>query len=58
MAGRCKERPELAIRPLPLEVRLAAITCRSGETFSRKLFEPLVYEMPTGEPAQFPVDMV
>jgi len=58
MAGRCKERPELAIRPLPLEVRLFAIPCRSGETFLRKLFEPLGYEMPTGELAQFPVDMV
>jgi hypothetical protein len=57
MAGRCKGRPELAIRPLPLEVRLAAIPCRSGETFLRKLFAPLGSEMLTGEMAQYPVDM-
>jgi 3' terminal RNA ribose 2'-O-methyltransferase Hen1 len=45
MAGRCKERPELAIWPLPLEARLAAIPCRGGEAFLRKLFEPLDYDV-------------
>jgi 3' terminal RNA ribose 2'-O-methyltransferase Hen1 len=45
MSGRCKERPELAIRPLPLAARLAGIPCRGGETFLRKLFEPLGYKI-------------
>src|SRR5437867_716311 len=37
------ERPELAEAALPLEAHLAALPCRSGEAFLRRLFEPLGY---------------
>jgi 3' terminal RNA ribose 2'-O-methyltransferase Hen1 len=43
MAGRSKERPELAATPIPLEARLAVLPCRGGEAFLRRLFEPLGY---------------
>src|SRR4051812_18374030 len=43
LAGKSKERPELADVPLPLCVTLSALPCRGGEEFLRKLFEPLGY---------------
>ena len=43
LGGRCKEKPDLAELPLPLEASLAAVPCRGGEEFLRKLFEPLGY---------------
>jgi 3' terminal RNA ribose 2'-O-methyltransferase Hen1 len=43
MAGRSKERPELAETSIPLEARLAVVPCRGGEDFLRRLFEPLGY---------------
>jgi 3' terminal RNA ribose 2'-O-methyltransferase Hen1 len=43
MAGRSKERPELAAEPIPLVARVAALPCRGGEDFLRRLFEPLGY---------------
>ncbi len=43
LAGKSKERPELADAPLPLHVTLSALPCRGGEDFLRKLFEPLGY---------------
>jgi 3' terminal RNA ribose 2'-O-methyltransferase Hen1 len=43
LAGKSKERPELADTPLPLEARLAVLPCRGGEGFLRRLFEPLGY---------------
>ncbi len=45
MAGKSRERPELAAAPLPLEARLAAMPCRGGEGFLRRLFEPLGYSV-------------
>ena len=45
MAGRSKERPELADRPLPLSARVAVVPCRGGETLLRQLFEPLGYHV-------------
>jgi len=45
MAGRCKERPELAARALPLEATISVLPCRGGENFLRRLFEPLGYEV-------------
>jgi 3' terminal RNA ribose 2'-O-methyltransferase Hen1 len=41
MQGRCDARPELAQRPLPLEVRVPALPCRGGADLARRLFEPL-----------------
>jgi 3' terminal RNA ribose 2'-O-methyltransferase Hen1 len=43
LAGKSKERPDLAAAPLPLEARLAVLPCRGGERFLRRLFEPLGY---------------
>src|SRR5919199_4305930 len=43
LAGRSKDRPELAETALPLEARLAVLPCRGGEGFLRRLFEPLGY---------------
>jgi 3' terminal RNA ribose 2'-O-methyltransferase Hen1 len=53
MAGRCKERPELAAQPLPLEARISVLPCRGGESFLRRLFEPLGYSV---EATQHPLD--
>jgi 3' terminal RNA ribose 2'-O-methyltransferase Hen1 len=41
LGGRSKDRPELAGQAIPLCARLAVLPCRGGETFLRKLFEPL-----------------
>jgi 3' terminal RNA ribose 2'-O-methyltransferase Hen1 len=43
LSGICKDRPELVSTPIPLTARLAVVPCRGGETFLRKLFEPLGY---------------
>ena len=45
LQGRSKERPELAGRPLELRAQLAVLSCRGGEAFFRRLFEPLGYEI-------------
>ena len=45
MAGNSKGRPELVSVPLPLTARIAAIPCRGGEAFLRRLFEPLGYRV-------------
>jgi 3' terminal RNA ribose 2'-O-methyltransferase Hen1 len=47
MAGQSRERPEYAQAALPLEARLAVIPCRGGDSFLRRLFEPLGYEVTT-----------
>lgn len=43
LSGTCKGKQEVADAPLPLEVKLAAVSCRGGEAFLRALFEPLGY---------------
>lgn len=43
LAGACRERPELAQTPIPLEARLAVLPARGGEEGVRRLFEPLGY---------------
>jgi 3' terminal RNA ribose 2'-O-methyltransferase Hen1 len=53
LAGRCKERPELAEREWPLEARISSLPCRGGESLLRRLFEPLGY---TVEATQHPLD--
>lgn len=45
LAGKSKERQELADTAIPLVVRLAAVPARGGEKTLRRLFEPLGYEM-------------
>jgi 3' terminal RNA ribose 2'-O-methyltransferase Hen1 len=53
LAGRSKERPELADTPIPLSARLAVVPCRGGKTFLHSLFEPLGY---TVDAQQHPID--
>lgn len=47
--GRCDARPELAARPLPLELRLPAVPCRpggeAGAALLRRVFEPLGWQV-------------
>jgi 3' terminal RNA ribose 2'-O-methyltransferase Hen1 len=45
MAGRSKERPDLAASALPLEAHVASVPCRGGEELLRRLFEPLGYTL-------------
>ncbi len=49
LAGRCTQRPELVVTPLPLQVQLAALPCRGGDSWLKRLFEPLGYTV-TAEP--------
>ena len=53
LSGRSKDRPELVTVPLPLEIHIAALPCRGGETILRQLFEPLGYSL---EAEQLPLD--
>lgn len=52
LSGLCKERPELAETPLPLEFQLESVPCR--EELVRMLFEPLGYEI---EVEKIPLDV-
>ena len=53
LAGKSKERAELVDTPIPLVAKIAVLPCRGGESFLRRLFEPLGYEVSvTG----FPLD--
>ncbi|MBK9265885.1 MAG: 3' terminal RNA ribose 2'-O-methyltransferase Hen1 [Polyangiaceae bacterium] len=45
LQGRSKERPELAAAEIPLEASISVLPCRGGETFLRRLFEPLGYRV-------------
>lgn len=45
MAGRCKERPELAASALDLELGVAALPVQGGRRTLQELFEPLGYEL-------------
>ncbi|MFI6507607.1 3' terminal RNA ribose 2'-O-methyltransferase Hen1 [Streptosporangium sp. NPDC050855] len=39
--GRCDARPDLAARPIPLELTLPVLPCRGGPELAHRLFEPL-----------------
>ncbi len=45
LAGRCKERPELAGTPLPLCAEISSLPCRGGVDLLKRLFEPLGYRI-------------
>ena len=49
LAGRSRERAELAETSIPLRARIAVVPCRGGETFLRSLFEPLGYAVAVTE---------
>jgi 3' terminal RNA ribose 2'-O-methyltransferase Hen1 len=53
MAGTSRERPELAASAIPLVAHVAALPCRGGEAFLRRLFEPVGYEVAA---EAFPLD--
>lgn len=41
MNGRCDARPDLAARPIPLEVHVPALPCNGGADLAERLFAPL-----------------
>jgi 3' terminal RNA ribose 2'-O-methyltransferase Hen1 len=41
LTGRCDSRPELAAGPIPLEIRVPALSCSGGADLVRRVFEPL-----------------
>src|SRR5690242_19160611 len=45
LAGRSRDRPELAASEIPISARIAVVPCRGGERLLRRLFEPLGYEV-------------
>ena len=53
LQGRCKDRPELALTPIPLSARIDVLPVRGGERFLRGVFEPLGYAV---EAARCPLD--
>lgn len=54
MAGRSKDRSELAETAIPLSVHLPVVPARGGEELVRRLFEPLGYEV---EVRSIPLDV-
>jgi 3' terminal RNA ribose 2'-O-methyltransferase Hen1 len=53
LAGRSKERPELAGTPIPLVAAIEVLPCRGGETFLHEVFDPLGYEV---QAVRYPLD--
>lgn len=53
LGGRCKDKPEAAERPMPLEARLDVLPSRGGAELIRRLFEPLGYAV---EVTGYPLD--
>ena len=43
LSGRCKDRPELANTPIPLQAKLSVVPDASGGKLIKRLFEPLGY---------------
>ncbi len=41
LTGRCDARAELAASPIPLEIRVPALSCSGGADLARRVFEPL-----------------
>jgi|SRR5579884_1060145 len=53
LQGRCKDRPELAASAIPLTACIDVLPVRGGESFLRRVFEPLGYEV---ECVRYPLD--
>jgi 3' terminal RNA ribose 2'-O-methyltransferase Hen1 len=51
--GKSRDRQELADSAIPLEARINVLPCKGGESFLRRLFEPLGYAL---EVVGFPLD--
>ncbi|WP_020670397.1 3' terminal RNA ribose 2'-O-methyltransferase Hen1 [Amycolatopsis nigrescens] len=50
MTGRCQQRPELAESAIPLRIRVPALSASGGLDLTRRLFEPLGWQV-SGTPA-------
>jgi 3' terminal RNA ribose 2'-O-methyltransferase Hen1 len=55
LGGRCKDRPELVAKPIPLSVRIETLPVRGGEGFLRSLFAPLGYDI---QATRHPLDCI
>jgi 3' terminal RNA ribose 2'-O-methyltransferase Hen1 len=55
MTGRCDARPDLAARPLPLEISIPALSCRGGTDLVYRLLQPLGWDV---QAARIPLDPV
>jgi 3' terminal RNA ribose 2'-O-methyltransferase Hen1 len=53
LQGRCKDRPELAVTPIPLTAQINVLPVRGVDEFLRRVFEPLGYSL---EAARCPLD--
>jgi 3' terminal RNA ribose 2'-O-methyltransferase Hen1 len=53
LQGRCKDRPDLASKSIPLSAQIDVIPVRGGERFLRGVFEPLGYAV---EAERHPLD--
>jgi 3' terminal RNA ribose 2'-O-methyltransferase Hen1 len=53
LQGRCKDRPELVDKCIPLSARIDVLPVRGGERFLRNVFEPLGYAV---EAVRYPLD--
>ena len=53
MTGRCDARPDLAARPLPLEIGIPALSCRGGPDLAYRLLQPLGWDV---QATQIPLD--
>jgi 3' terminal RNA ribose 2'-O-methyltransferase Hen1 len=53
MKGYSKDRPELSETAIPLRAEIPTVPCRGGESFLRRLFEPLGYDV---QCRQLPLD--
>jgi 3' terminal RNA ribose 2'-O-methyltransferase Hen1 len=53
LGGRCKDRPELAVTPIPLSARIDVLPVRAGDSLIRDIFEPLSYNVAT---IRYPLD--
>ena len=51
LRGSCRDRAELAETAIPLEATISVVPCRGGESFLRRLFEPLGYAVTTSRVA-------
>ena len=49
-AGTCREKPDLASTPLPLEARMPAAPDRANRSLVKRLFEPLGYQVEAERP--------
>ena len=53
LGGRCKDRPELVTKAIPLTARIDVLPVRGGEEWLHRIFEPLGY---TVEAERYPLD--